>query len=106
MTLEAHEIATLFPSMSPEDLEHLRESIEQEGQLEEILTFEGKILDGRHRYERRRRAGLEWWRAARGSECDARRRHRDSVRDAARTSRLFGGPAGGGGRHLNYRRTR
>ena len=59
MTLEAHEIATLFPSMSPEDLEHLRESIEQEGQLEEILTFEGKILDGRHRYETCMRLGIE-----------------------------------------------
>jgi ParB-like chromosome segregation protein Spo0J len=49
--LEAHEIATLFPSMSEVDLDHLRESIAKEGQLEEVITFEGKILDGRHRYE-------------------------------------------------------
>lgn len=49
--LEAHEIATLFPTMSDVDLDHLRESIERQGQLDEILVFEGKILDGRHRYE-------------------------------------------------------
>lgn len=49
--LETHEIATLFPSMSEVDLEHLRESIAKQGQLEPILTFEGKILDGRHRYD-------------------------------------------------------
>jgi hypothetical protein len=49
--LEAHEIATLFPTMSDVDLAHLRESIERQGQLEDVLLFEGKILDGRHRYE-------------------------------------------------------
>lgn len=49
--LETHEIATLFPSMSEVDLDHLRESIAKQGQLEEILLFEGKILDGRHRYD-------------------------------------------------------
>jgi ParB-like chromosome segregation protein Spo0J len=49
--LEVHEIATIFPSMSEVDLAHLRESIQKQGQLEEILVYEGKILDGRHRYE-------------------------------------------------------
>jgi len=59
MTLEAHEIATLFPRMSSVDREHLRESIAREGQLEEVLLFEGKILDGRHRYEVCRELGVE-----------------------------------------------
>ena len=38
--LEAHEIATLFPSMSQVDLDQLKESIGAQGQLEEILLFE------------------------------------------------------------------
>jgi ParB-like chromosome segregation protein Spo0J len=58
-TLEAHEIATIFPAMSEVDLEHLRTSIEKQGQLEEILVFEGKILDGRHRYEACLALGIE-----------------------------------------------
>lgn len=58
-TLEAHEIATIFPAMSEVDLDHLRTSIAKEGQLEDILTFEGKILDGRHRYDACLALGLE-----------------------------------------------
>lgn len=57
--LEAHEIATLFPSMSQVDLDQLRESIGAQGQLEEILLFEGKILDGRHRYQACLALGIE-----------------------------------------------
>lgn len=57
--LEPHEIATLFPSMSQVDLDHLRESIQAQGQLEEILLFEGKILDGRHRYQACLELGIE-----------------------------------------------
>lgn len=56
--LEVHEIATLFPSMSQVDEDHLRESLAKEGQLEEILVFEGKILDGRHRYAACRALGI------------------------------------------------
>ncbi len=57
--LEVHEIATLFPSMSQVDLDQLRESIGAQGQLEEILVFEGKILDGRHRYQACLALGVE-----------------------------------------------
>jgi hypothetical protein len=57
--LDAHEIATLFPHMSEVDQDHLRVSLLQEGQLEDILLFEGKILDGRHRYETCLEIGLE-----------------------------------------------
>jgi ParB-like chromosome segregation protein Spo0J len=58
-TLEVHEIATLFPTMASVDAEQLRESILKAGQLEEILVFEGKILDGRHRYEACLALGVE-----------------------------------------------
>lgn len=57
--LEAHEIATLFPTMSSVDLDHLRASVGDQGLLEEILLFEGKILDGRHRYQTCLELGVE-----------------------------------------------
>lgn len=57
--LEVHEIATLFPVMSEVDADHLRASLVQEGQLQEILVFEGKILDGRHRYQTCLELGIE-----------------------------------------------
>jgi ParB-like chromosome segregation protein Spo0J len=57
--MDVHEIATLFPHMSEVDRDHLRASLIQEGQLEDILLFEGKILDGRHRYETCIELGLE-----------------------------------------------
>ncbi|MCA8922438.1 MAG: hypothetical protein KDD82_11550 [Planctomycetes bacterium] len=57
--LEAHEIATLFPTMSTVDLDHLRASLGDQGLLEEILLFEGKILDGRHRYATCLELGVE-----------------------------------------------
>ena len=56
---EIHPIATLFPSMSEVDRDHLKASLMHEGQLEEILLFEGQILDGRHRYETCLELGLE-----------------------------------------------
>lgn len=57
--MDVHEIATLFPHMSDVDRDHLRASLIQEGQLEDILVFEGKILDGRHRYETCLELGME-----------------------------------------------
>ncbi len=57
--LDVHEIATLFPIMSQVDRDHLRESLAKEGQIEEILLFEGKILDGRHRYQTCLALGIE-----------------------------------------------
>ena len=57
--LKIHEIATLFPAMAEVDVDDLQESIRKEGQLEDILLFEGKILDGRHRYEACKNLGVE-----------------------------------------------
>lgn len=56
---EIHPIATLFPQMSEVDRDHLKASLMHEGQLEDILVFEGQILDGRHRYETCLELGLE-----------------------------------------------
>jgi ParB-like chromosome segregation protein Spo0J len=49
--MERHKYAELFPEMSPEDYARVRESIREAGRLYEPITiFEGKILDGRHRW--------------------------------------------------------
>ena len=46
---EFHELCLLFPPATEQELQELRESIEQNGQVEKIILFEGKILDGRNR---------------------------------------------------------
>lgn len=47
---EAHPAADIFPIMDDKALESLAEDIKAHGQLEPILVWEGKILDGRNRY--------------------------------------------------------
>ena len=57
--LEYHDFCKLFPACSPEDYAALKKSIEINGLLEPIVLFEGKILDGRHRYEICQELGIE-----------------------------------------------
>ncbi len=47
---EVHPLAQRMPDMSDTEFNLLKESIEREGLLNPIVLFEGKILDGRHRY--------------------------------------------------------
>ena len=49
--MEFHPIANIFPMMSDEELSELAESIESNGLRVPILLHEGKILDGRNRYQ-------------------------------------------------------
>lgn len=49
-TLEHHPLADVFPDMSAEDYADLREDIRQHGLRQPVVLFQGKILDGRHRY--------------------------------------------------------
>jgi hypothetical protein len=51
MKYEKHELAALFPAMTPEERRELRESIKGTYQIEPIITFEKKILEGWHRYQ-------------------------------------------------------
>ncbi len=55
---EFHEAANIFP-MDEEHIPELQGSIEANGQLEPILLYNGKILDGRRRYTACTRAGIE-----------------------------------------------
>ncbi len=50
MQLQPHELALLIPEMSQSEYEALKDDIKANGQIEPIRTYEGKILDGRHRY--------------------------------------------------------
>lgn len=50
MTYEAHPIANVFPEMSGEDFTRLVGDIDAHGLREPIWLFDGRILDGRHRY--------------------------------------------------------
>jgi DNA modification methylase/ParB-like chromosome segregation protein Spo0J len=57
--IEFHEFAAVFPLMDEADLQALADDIRQRGQQEQIIRFEGKILDGRNRYTACRLAGVE-----------------------------------------------
>lgn len=49
--LRAHEIAAIFPLIQGHDFDELCADIERHGLREPIWLYEGKILDGRNRYE-------------------------------------------------------
>lgn len=51
MTIEFHEVANIFPMMSATEFESLKTDIESNGLLEPIWQYEGKIIDGRNRYQ-------------------------------------------------------
>jgi hypothetical protein len=49
--MKSHEYADLFPMMATADIARLAEDIRENGQADPIVTYEGKILDGRNRYQ-------------------------------------------------------
>lgn len=53
MNYEIHELAEVIPPMTDQEFAELKAGIEQKGYLpdEPVVIFEGKILDGRHRYK-------------------------------------------------------
>lgn len=48
--MDAHEYANLFPLMDGAAFAELKQDIRENGLLDEIILYDGKILDGRNRY--------------------------------------------------------
>jgi len=57
--METHPLADLFPPMTTEEMAALVEDIKANGLAQSIVTHEGAILDGRHRYQACLQAGVE-----------------------------------------------
>src|ERR1700731_405463 len=56
---QLHPLCELLPPMSEAELQALAEDIKTNGQLEPILVYKGKILDGKNRYRACKIAGVE-----------------------------------------------
>ena len=58
---EIHEVAKIFPALTGSDLDALTADIKAHGQLEPIITFGGKVIDGRNRLAACIALGKEPW---------------------------------------------
>jgi hypothetical protein len=56
---EFHPLADRFPLMSADEFESLKTDIKENGLLEPICLFQGKILDGRNRYRACQKLGVK-----------------------------------------------
>jgi phage N-6-adenine-methyltransferase len=50
LSLEPHPLADIYPDMTPDEFDGLVRDIAEHGLQQAIVTLDGKILDGRHRY--------------------------------------------------------
>ncbi len=66
---EVHPAASIFPPMTDDEFFALKEDIRSKGQREDVVLWEGKILDGRNRYRACQELGIDvQWREL--PECD------------------------------------
>ena len=56
--MEFHELTEIFPMMSAEEYEALKADIKANGLYEPIWTYDGKIIDGRNRFNACREVGV------------------------------------------------
>lgn len=92
-TYKMHPIADMVPPMTAEEYAELKADIKAHGLHEPITLYEGKILDGKHRYRACRELGLEIkthvWRSEDGTPLDyiisenVKRRHLTTGQRAA-----------------------
>jgi N6-adenosine-specific RNA methylase IME4/ParB-like chromosome segregation protein Spo0J len=59
MQYKTHPYADIFPLMSPDEFVALKQDIKQNGLLEPICLYEGKILDGRNRFKACQDVGVD-----------------------------------------------
>lgn len=57
--MQYHKIANIFPILQKDELNELAEDIKSNGLKESIWVYDGKILDGRNRFEACKIAGIE-----------------------------------------------
>ena len=57
--LKFHDAADIFPMMTDEETSGLYDSIDEQGQINPIEIYEGKVLDGRNRYLTCLKLGIE-----------------------------------------------
>jgi hypothetical protein len=57
--MKTHPVCKLFPDMSEDQFKELVKDIEENGQLEPILTYKDRIVDGRHRFKACKMLGIE-----------------------------------------------
>jgi DNA modification methylase/ParB-like chromosome segregation protein Spo0J len=57
--VELHEVCSIFPSMSDDEFANLKNDIAEHGLQEPIWTFDGKVIDGRHRLRACEELGIE-----------------------------------------------
>jgi len=57
--LEQHELGKLLPAMDKADFEALKEDIKINGQIVAVCLYQGKVLDGWHRYLACEELGIE-----------------------------------------------
>jgi len=55
---EVHPAALIPPPLADDDYQALLDSIRQHGQQHPIILFEGRVIDGRHRYQACRELGI------------------------------------------------
>ncbi|SRR6266567_2157275 len=69
--MEFHDAANIFPMMADEEYNALVTDIKAHGQLEPVWLYQGKIIDGRNRYNACVEAGIEpHYRTWEGNESD------------------------------------
>lgn len=57
--MKVHELANIFPSMEEDEFRVLRDDISENGQQVPIVTYNGKIIDGKHRHKACLELGIE-----------------------------------------------
>jgi protein gp37 len=57
--IEIHPIALLLPEMDADGFDKFKEDISGNGVIEPIILWQGKVLDGRHRYRASKELGID-----------------------------------------------
>jgi ParB family chromosome partitioning protein len=102
MILQIHDLANVFPRMPNDEFAALKADIKTNGLLEPIWLYDGKVLDGRHRYFACQEIGVEpAFRDYKGGDprgfvvsLNLKRRHLDATQRSAVAAELANMPQG------------